>query len=96
MKRAAVIFRHFGVAIVDAVGTVGELDKSDSVPRAILPGARGPGVGSGAFAGFVLGWGPIALWGGLVLGLSVAAIALSIRTYRAMKRVAEGGQILEA
>lgn len=54
------------------------------------------GVGSGAFAGFVLGWGPVALWGGLVLGLSVAAIALAIRTQRAMKRIADGGHILSA
>lgn len=54
------------------------------------------GVGSGALAGFVLGWGPVALWGGLVLGLGVAAIVLAIRVQRAMKRITEGGQILSA
>ena len=54
------------------------------------------GVGSGAFAGFVLGWGPVALWGGLMLGLSVAAVALSARTYAAMRRVKNGGHILQA
>lgn len=54
------------------------------------------GVGSGAFAGLVLGWGPVAIWGGLVIGLCAAAIGLSWRTYQTMKRIDRGGKILAA
>jgi MATE family multidrug resistance protein len=54
------------------------------------------GVGAGAVFGFTFGMGPTGVWGGLALGLTVAAIILSLRMRRAMRRVRDGGQILAA
>ena len=54
------------------------------------------GVGAGAVFGFTFGMGPTGIWGGLALGLTVAAIILSLRMWRAMRRVRDGGQILAA
>ena len=55
-----------------------------------------PGVAAGALAGFTLGLGPSGVWGGLLLGLSVAAVLLTIRMRQALRRVREGGRILLA
>ena len=54
------------------------------------------GVAAGAVAGFTLGFGPSGVWGGLLLGLTVAAILLSLRMQRALRRIRGGGQILLA
>lgn len=54
------------------------------------------GVGVGAVFGFGLGWGPTGVWAGLLVGLSVAAVALSVRMWRAVGRVRDGGAILAA
>ncbi len=55
-----------------------------------------PGVAAGALAGLTLGLGPSGVWGGLLLGLSVAAVLLTIRMRQALRRVREGGRILLA
>ena len=54
------------------------------------------GVGVGALFGFAFGWGPTGVWAGLLVGLTVAAVALSIRMWRAVGRVRDGGAILAA
>jgi len=54
------------------------------------------GVGVGALFGFALGWGPTGVWAGLLVGLTVAAVALSVRMWRAIGRVRDGGAILSA
>ena len=54
------------------------------------------GVGVGAAFSFGLGWGPTGVWAGLLVGLSVAAVALSVRMWRAVGRVRDGGAILAA
>lgn len=43
--------------------------------------------GSGYYAAHHLGWGAYGLWGGLILGLSVAAVLLSIRLYIRIRQV---------
>ena len=42
----------------------------------------GVGLTSSYVCGFVLGWGAIGIWTGLVLGLGVAAVLLSLRFWR--------------
>ena len=54
------------------------------------------GVGVGAVFGFGFGWGPTGVWAGLLVGLSVAAVALSVRMWHAVGRVRDGGAILAA
>ena len=54
------------------------------------------GVAVGALAGFSLGFSPTGVWGGLLLGLSVASLILTMRIMRAMLRIREGGRILLA
>ena len=54
------------------------------------------GVAVGALAGFSLGFGPTGVWGGLLLGLSVASLILTMRMMRAMRRIRDGGRILLA
>ena len=54
------------------------------------------GVGVGALFGFTFDWGPTGVWAGLLVGLSVAAVALSVRMWRAVARVRDGGTILAA
>jgi len=54
------------------------------------------GVAAGAVAGFTFGYGPSGVWCGLLLGLSVAAVLLTMRMQRALRRVREGGRILLA
>ena len=54
------------------------------------------GVGVGALFGFTFGWGPTGVWAGLLVGLTVAAVALSVRMWRAVARVRDGGTILAA
>ena len=54
------------------------------------------GVAVGALAGFFLGLGPTGVWGGLLLGLSVASLILTMRMLRAMRRIRDGGRILLA
>jgi Na+-driven multidrug efflux pump len=46
--------------------------------------------------GFTFDLGPTGVWGGLALGLTVAALLLSLRMQRAMRRVRDGGPILAA
>ena len=38
----------------------------------------------------------IGVWGGLLLGLSVASLILTMRMMRAMRRIRDGGRILLA
>ena len=54
------------------------------------------GVAVGALAGFSLGFGPTGVWGGLLLGLSVASLILTVRMLRMMRRIRDGGRILLA
>ncbi|MEK9558997.1 MAG: MATE family efflux transporter, partial [Alphaproteobacteria bacterium] len=54
------------------------------------------GVAVGALTGFFLGLGPTGVWGGLLLGLSVASLILTMRMLRAMRRIRDGGRILLA
>ena len=54
------------------------------------------GVAVGAIVGLSMGWGPSGVWGGLLIGLSVAALLLTYRMVRALRRVREGGRILLA
>ena len=54
------------------------------------------GVAVGALAGFSLGFGPTGVCGGLLLGLSVASLILTMRMMRAMRRIRDGGRILLA
>ena len=54
------------------------------------------GVGVGALFGFTFGWGPTGVWAGLLVGLTVAAVALCVRMWRAVARVRDGGTILAA
>ena len=54
------------------------------------------GVAVGALAGFSLGFSPTGVWGGLLLGLSVASLILTMRMMRAMRRIRDGGRILLA
>jgi Na+-driven multidrug efflux pump len=44
----------------------------------------------------VMGWGPSGVWSGLLIGLSVAALLLTYRAIRALRRVRDGGTILMA
>ena len=53
-------------------------------------------VAVGALAGFSLGFSPTGVWGGLLLGLSVASLILTMRMMRAMRRIRDGGRILLA
>jgi len=52
------------------------------------------GVGGGAFIGIILGYGPVGVWSGLLLGLSVATFVLLWRMLRALSRMERGGPIL--
>ena len=54
------------------------------------------GVAVGAVAGLSAGWGPSGVWGGLLIGLSIAALLLTLRMKRALHRIKEGGTILVA
>ncbi len=54
------------------------------------------GVAVGALTGFSVGFGPTDVWGGLLFGLSVAPLILTMRIMRAMRRVRDGGRILLA
>ena len=54
------------------------------------------GVAVGAIVGLVMGWGPSGVWSGLLIGLSVAALLLTYRAIRALRRVRDGGTILVA
>ena len=54
------------------------------------------GVAVGALAGFFLGLGPTGVWGGLLLGISVASLILTMRMLRALRRIREGGRIMLA
>ncbi|MGC6452662.1 MAG: MATE family efflux transporter [Candidatus Puniceispirillaceae bacterium] len=54
------------------------------------------GVAVGAIAGLSAGWGPSGVWGGLLIGLSIAALLLTLRMKRALHRIKEGGTILVA
>ena len=54
------------------------------------------GVAVGALAGFSLGFGPTGVWGGLLLGLSVASLILTMRMIRTMRRIRDGGRIMLA
>ena len=54
------------------------------------------GVAVGAIVGLVMGWGPSGVWSGLLIGLSVAALLLTYRAIRALRRVRDGGTILMA
>ena len=54
------------------------------------------GVAVGTVAGLSFGWGPSGVWGGLLIGLSVAALLLTHRMNRALRRVRDGGNILVA
>ena len=54
------------------------------------------GVAVGAIVGLVMGWGPSGVWSGLLIGLSVAALLLTHRAIRALRRVRDGGTILMA
>ena len=51
---------------------------------------------AGALAGFSLDLGPTGVWGGLLLGLSVASLILTMRMMRAMRRIRDDGRILLA
>ena len=54
------------------------------------------GVAVGTVAGLTFDWGPSGIWGGLLVGLSVAALLLTYRMKRAIRRVQGGGAILVA
>ena len=54
------------------------------------------GVAVGTVAGLTFDWGPSGVWGGLLVGLSVAALLLTYRMKRAIRRVQGGGAILVA
>ena len=54
------------------------------------------GVAVGALAGFSLGFGPTGVLGGLLLGLSVASLIVTMRMVWAMRRIRDGGRILLA
>ena len=54
------------------------------------------GVAVSALAGFSLSFGPTGVWGGLLLGVSVASLILTMRMMRAMRRIRDGGPILLA
>ena len=54
------------------------------------------GTAVGALAGFSLGLSLTSVRGGLLLGLSVASLILTMRMMRAMRRIRDGGRILLA
>jgi len=54
------------------------------------------GVAVGTLAGHQFALGPSGVWGGLLIGLSVAALLLTFRMRRALRRVRDGGRILVA
>ena len=58
--------------------------------------ALGISLAVGALAGFSLGFGPTGVWGGLLLGLSVASLILTMRMVRTMRRMRDGSRILLA
>lgn len=55
-----------------------------------------PGISLGAVLGFTLGWGATGVWTGLAVGLTVAAILLTLRMALALRRIRNGGRILSA
>ena len=50
----------------------------------------GVGMPLGAALGFGLGWGPQGMWWGLILGLSVAAVLLTLRFARLARQHRQG------
>ena len=54
------------------------------------------GVAVSALAGFSLGFSPTGFWGGLLLGLTVASLILTMCMMRAMRRIRDCGRILLA
>jgi len=54
----------------------------------------GIGIGSGIFLSRYLDLGPVWVWAGLAIGLSVNAMMLLIRWYRCLKAIKEGSRSL--
>ena len=54
----------------------------------------GIGVISGAIFAFYFDGGPVGLWFGLLIGLTVAAVSLGWRMHRSIQRINSGGSIL--
>ena len=52
------------------------------------------GVGIGAVGAYAFNFDPVAIWGCLLIGLMVAAVALTYRLYVATQRITRGGAIL--
>lgn len=55
-----------------------------------------PGIALGAVLGFAFEWGAVGVWSGLAIGLSVAAMLLTLRMMLALRRIRAGGHILSA
>ena len=53
-----------------------------------------PGIALGALLGFTLGWGAVGVWSGLAIGLSVAAMLLTLRMVLALHRIRAGGHVV--
>ena len=50
----------------------------------------GVGIGSGAFMALYLGWGPVSVWSGLAVGLSLNALILTNRWHRQLQLIRDG------
>ena len=50
----------------------------------------GVGIGSGAFMALYLGWGPVSVWSGLAIGLSLNALILTTRWHRQLQLIRDG------
>ena len=56
----------------------------------------GVGLGSGAYMALYLDWGPVSVWSGLALGLTINALILTGRWYRQLSLMRAGQrQLLE-
>ena len=57
-------------------------------------GFWGIGLGSAWFMGFVLGWGPIFIWGGITIGLFATSVLLGLRWLYRIRIMRQDGKIL--